>query len=89
MATRATVPRAAAIGFDALELSRRLDVDRPQAERHRLLELLPRLADAGEDDVGGGETGAAGDLDFPDGVGVDGAAQLAEQLEQRRTWSSP
>ena len=46
------------------ELARRLDVDRLQAERDGALELLGRLADAGEHDLRGDEAGPERDVDL-------------------------
>ena len=47
-------------------------------------QLLGRLADAGEDDLRRREAGLARDLDFPDRVGVDRAAELAQQPRDRQ-----
>ena len=62
---RRRVRARAAIASIAIQLAGRLDVDGLQAERHGALELRRRLADAGEDDVGGREAGPARDARFP------------------------
>ena len=59
------------------------------AERDRPVELGARLADAGEDDVGGRESGAQGDLDLAAGVGVGAGAELRAGARDRRASSSP
>ena len=69
--------------IDALQLARRLGVDRLQAELHRPIDLVRRLADAAEHDVGRRKPGAHRQLDLADGVGVDGAAGLAQQAHDR------
>ena len=56
----------AAIAAMRVELAGRLDVDRLDAERDRAIELVARLADAGEDDLRRGEPGAARELDLAD-----------------------
>ena len=65
------------------QLARRLDVDGLQPEGDGAFELLGRLADAGEDDLRRLESGAPRDFDLPDRVGVDGAAELAQQARDR------
>ncbi len=66
--------------LDAIQLSGRFDVDRLQPERDGALELRGRLADAGEDDVGGSKTGSPGDIDLPDRIGIHAAAEIAQCL---------
>ena len=75
--------------IDALQLACGLGVDRFEPELHRALDLVGRLADAAEHDVRWREAGAHRQLDFADGVGVDGAAGLAQQARRPRTTSSP
>ena len=65
--------------FDACQLPHRFDVDRLETERYGAFELGGRFADAREDDVSGGKSGFAGQLDFPNRVGVGGAAELAQR----------
>ena len=68
--------------FDATKLPHRLDVDRLETERHGAFELGGRLADAGEDDVGGRKARLASELDLPDRVRVGGAAELAQRARE-------
>ena len=62
-----------------VQLPGRLDVDGQQAERDGAVEFVEALADAGEDDLGGREPAAQGDLDLPHRVGVGGAAEAAHE----------
>jgi hypothetical protein len=71
-------------GGDAIELARRLGVDGADAVRDRVFELGPGLADAGEDDIGGSETGAERHLDLARRIGVGAAAERAEQAHDRQ-----
>ena len=84
-----TLPSRLRGAIDALQLARRLGVDRLQAELHGPLDFVRRFADAAEDDVRRRKTGAHRQLDLADGVGIDGAAGLAQQANERRTTSSP
>ena len=60
---------------DAIELACRFGVDRPDTRGHRVLELVARLADAGEHDVLRRETRALGDADLAAGVRIRAAAE--------------
>jgi len=74
---RAHPPRARQ-GIDPLDLARRLDVDRADAEIDGVGELGRGLADAGEDDLRRGEPGAQRDVDLAAGVGIGAAAEAAQ-----------
>ena len=74
-ATRAVRPSARRDLGDPIELAGRLGVDRADVGGDGELELVARLADAGEDDVGGREAGAERHLDLAAGVGVGAAAE--------------
>src|SRR5918995_7546255 len=69
--------------IDALELPRRLCVDRFQSELHRSVELVGRFADAAENNIGWRKTCAYRQIDFADRVRVDAAAKLAQQAHDR------
>ncbi len=69
--------------FDPSQLARRLDVDRLDVEGDRALELRRRLADPGEDELPRLETRGPGDVDFPDRVGIRGAAEFTQQTHDR------
>jgi hypothetical protein len=77
-------PRRDGHGGDAIELARGFGVDRADVLRHRELELVARLADTREHDVGGAEAGAERDANLAAGVGVGAAAELAQQAQQRQ-----
>ena len=64
---------------EAIELARRFDVDGVHVEGDGAGELRRRLADAGEDDVSGGEAAAQRHVDLAHRVGVDAAAERAHQ----------
>ena len=64
---------------DPFELPFRLGVDTAQAEIDGAGELGVGLADPGEDDLSGSETGPQCDLDFPARVGIGGGAERAQQ----------
>ena len=81
--------RARARRVDALELAFRLGVDRLDAEVDRLRQLGLRLADAGEDDLRRDEPGAQRDVDLAAGVGIDLAAQAAQQARRSPASSWP
>ena len=83
IATRATRPSRAAIASRRASSPADSTLIAFHAERHRAFELRGRLADAGEDDVGGREARLARHLDFPDRVRVGRAAQLAQQPRDR------
>ena len=63
-------PGARGDGGDPRHLAGRLGVDGADAEADRALELVARLADAGEDDLVRREAGAQRDLDLAARVGV-------------------
>ena len=66
---------------DAIELPCRFGVDRLDAKRDRALELVPRLADAGEHDLGRNEAGPEGHVDFAARVRVGLRANPAKQTD--------
>jgi hypothetical protein len=68
---------------EPFQLSRGLGVDRPHAELHGLRQFGVGLRHAGEDDLRGDEAGAQRDVDLPARVGVDAAAEAAQQAHQR------
>ena len=78
-ATRARMPSRLRGAIDALQLACRLGVDGLEAELHGPLDFVGRFADAAEDDVRRREASAHRQLDLADGIGVDGAAGLAQQ----------
>ena len=90
MATRA---RDAALrrghGLDPLDFPGRFGVDRVQAQADGALDLVVRLADAGEHDFVGREPGAKGDFDFAAGVGIRVRAEAAASAGRRRAWRWP
>ena len=61
--------------IDAIELARRLDVDRQQAQRDGAIDLGRALPDAGEHDLIGPEPAAHRDVHFAERVGVGVAAE--------------
>ena len=61
--------------IDAIELARRFDVDREQAQRDGAIDLGRALADAGEHDLIGTEPAAHRDVDFAQRIGVGVAAE--------------
>jgi hypothetical protein len=66
--------------LDAIQLSGRFDVDRLQPEWDGAFELGGRLADASEDNVGRSKTGAPGDIDLSDRIGIHAAAESPQCL---------
>ena len=75
--------------IDSLQLSRRFGVDRLEVELNGAFDLIRRLADTAEHDVGGIETGAHRELDLTDRIGIDRASQLPQEATRSRTTSSP
>ena len=72
-------------GGDPVEFTCRLRVDRADVQRNRRGELVARLADAGEDDVCRLESGTLSHPNLTQGVGVDPAAERAQQAQQRES----
>src|SRR5262249_12184845 len=70
--------------FDTRQLAGGLDVDRLHAERDGAFELRRRLADAGEHDLRRVVSGSTRGLDLPHRVGVDAAAERAQQPGDRQ-----
>ena len=66
---------------DALQLARGLGVDGFQAELHRPFDLVRRFANAAEHDIGRWKPGPHRQIDFADGVGIDGAAGLVQEAQ--------
>ena len=83
-ATRATRPCAPRDRGDAIELAGGFGVDGADASRDRVLELVARLADAGEDDVRRREARALRDRDLAAGVRIGAAAERAQQAYDRQ-----
>ena len=77
---------AAASGdrFDPRQLARRLDVDRLDTECDGAFEFCRRLADAGKDDLRGGEPGLARHFDFPDRIGVGAGTEIVQHAHERQ-----
>ena len=69
---------------DAVELSRRLGVDRLHAQRHGAVQLVAGLAHAGEDDLIGDEPGAQRHFDLASRVGIGLGAERPQQAHQRQ-----
>ncbi len=67
--------------LDTIQLSGRFDVDRLQPERNGAFELCGRLADAGEDNVGGSKTRSPRDVDLPNRIGIHAAAEITQCLD--------
>ena len=65
---------------EAVQLARRFDVDRLEAERDRPRQLVGALADAGEHDLTGVKAAAQRDIDFAHRVGVDAAPRSLSSL---------
>ena len=84
-AQRDARPRALRDGalIDAIELARRLDVDRQQAQRDGAIDLGGALADAGEHDLIGAEPAAHRDVHFAERVRVGMAAERLQQADDR------
>ena len=66
---------------EALELARRLDVDGVHVEGHGAGQFGRRLAHPGEDDLARREPAAQRDVDLAHRVGVDPAAERAQQAD--------
>ena len=66
---------------DAVRFAVRLDVDGLHAEGDRVVELVARLADAGEDDLRRLEAGPQGRLDLAPRVRVGAGAEVPEQAQ--------
>src|SRR5687768_14293073 len=65
--------------IDAFELACGFGVDRLQSELYRPIELVRRLANAAEHDIGWREPSANGQINLANRVRVDAAAKLAQQ----------
>ena len=76
-------PLARGDRLDPIELARRFDVDRLEAERHSAVELRSRFPDARKHNVRGLKPGLAGELNFPDRICVGRASELAHQPRDR------
>ena len=82
-ATRAASALRDGALIDAIELARRLDVDRQQAQRDGAIDLRRALADAREHDLIGTEPAAHRDVHLAERVGVGVAAERLQQADDR------
>ncbi len=68
---------------DAIELARRLDVDRQQAQRDGAIDLRRALPDSREHDLIGTEPATHRDVHLAERVGVGVAAERLQQADDR------